>query len=36
MWESGDPASLDANYFTNTLGGFGQYYRTAMQAILNW
>lgn len=33
MWESGDPASLDANYFINTLGGFGQYYRTAMQAM---
>jgi hypothetical protein len=33
MWQSSDPASLDANYFNNTLGGFGQYYRTAMQAM---
>lgn len=33
IWESGDPISLDADYFQNKLGGFGQYYRTAMQAM---
>lgn len=33
-WESeDDPVSLDQAYFQNTLGGFGQYYRTAMQAM---
>ena len=33
MWESGDPVSLDVDYFNNKLGGFGQYYRTAMRAM---
>ncbi len=33
LWESGDPISLDFDYFNNKLGGFGQYYRTAMQAM---
>lgn len=33
FWESGDPISLDANYFQNNLGGFGQYYATAMRAM---
>lgn len=33
IWESGDPVSLDAEYFSHTLGGFGQYYRTAMHAM---
>ncbi len=33
MWESGDPISLDIDYYKNKLGGFGQYYRTAMQAM---
>ena len=33
MWENGDPASLDFTYFKNRLGGFGQYYRPAMQAM---
>lgn len=32
-WESGDPISLDMDYFQNKLGGFGQYYRTAMQVM---
>ena len=32
-WEAGDPVSLDADYFRNTLGGFGQYYLTAMQTM---
>lgn len=32
-WETGDPVSLDVNYFKNSLGGFGQYYVTAMQVI---
>lgn len=30
---SGDLISLDQDYFTNKLGGFGQYYRTAMEAM---
>lgn len=33
LWESGEPISLDFDYFNNKLGGFGQYYRTAMQAM---
>ena len=33
MWESSDPSPLDVDYFNNKLGGFGQYYRTAMQAM---
>lgn len=33
IWESSDPTSLDAKYFQNDLGGFGQYYRTAMQTM---
>lgn len=33
FWQSGDPISLDQNYFQNKLGGFGQYYRTAMQVM---
>lgn len=33
IWQSGDPAPLDASYFNNSLGGFGQYYRSAMQAM---
>jgi len=33
IWSSGDPISLDAPYFKNELGGFGQYYRSAMQAM---
>lgn len=32
-WGESDPVSLDANYFQNKLGGFGQYYFTAMQAL---
>jgi hypothetical protein len=32
-WEASDPVSLDTHYFQNTLGGFGQYYLTAMQAM---
>jgi hypothetical protein len=32
-WEAGDPVSLDTHYFQNSLGGFGQYYLTAMQAM---
>src|SRR5262249_35414876 len=32
-WNSGDPISLDQNYFGNLLGGFGQYYGTAMSAM---
>ena len=32
-WESGDPVSLDQDYFQNTLGGFGQYYRTSMDVM---
>lgn len=32
-WEAGDPVSLDTHYFENKLGGFGQYYLTAMQAM---
>lgn len=31
FWKSEEIASLDQDYFQNTLGGFGQYYRTAMQ-----
>ena len=30
-WESSDVISLEQNYFINRLGGFGQYYRTAME-----
>ena len=33
IWNSGDPMSLDFPYFNHTLGGFGQYYRSAMQAM---
>ncbi|MBC8492824.1 MAG: hypothetical protein H8D43_03485 [Chloroflexi bacterium] len=33
IWNSGDPLSLDVTYFKHTLGGFGQYYRSAMQAM---
>lgn len=32
-WDTGDPVSLDTHYFQNSLGGFGQYYLTAMQAM---
>lgn len=32
-WGDSDPASLDVSYFKNKLGGFGQYYFTAMQAL---
>lgn len=32
-WQTGDPISLDQDYFQNKEGGFGQYYRTAMQAM---
>jgi hypothetical protein len=32
-WEGGDPVSLDVNYFNNSLGGFGQYYYTAMRVM---
>ncbi|MBM3137836.1 MAG: hypothetical protein FJZ98_06575 [Chloroflexi bacterium] len=32
-WDDNDPVSLDVNYFQNKLGGFGQYYFTAMQAL---
>ena len=32
-WESGSVISLDQPYFQNTLGGFGQYYRAAMEAL---
>lgn len=32
-WEADDPVSLDVDYFVNNLGGFGQYYLTAMQAM---
>lgn len=31
FWKSEEIASLEQDYFQNTLGGFGQYYRTAMQ-----
>jgi len=33
IWNSGDPISLDFPYFKHKLGGFGQYYRSAMQAM---
>jgi hypothetical protein len=33
IWCSSDPISLDTHYFGNDLGGFGQYYLTAMQAL---
>lgn len=33
FWEFGDPVPLDQEYFQNKEGGFGQYYRTAMQAM---
>jgi hypothetical protein len=33
IWQTGDPVSLDEAYFGNSLGGFGQYYRPAMQAL---
>lgn len=33
IWDSGEPISLDAHYFQNKLGGFGQYYRPAMQTM---
>ena len=32
-WKADDPVSLDVDYFVNKLGGFGQYYLTAMQAM---
>lgn len=32
-WSSGDPVSLDFDYFGNKLGGFGQYYRPAMETL---
>lgn len=32
-WDTSDPVSLDVSYFQNTLGGLGQYYLTAMQAM---
>lgn len=32
-WEASDPVLLDVPYFQNQLGGFGQYYLTAMQAM---
>ena len=32
-WNEGDPASLDVDYFGNPLGGFGQYYATAMRTM---
>lgn len=32
-WDSGDPISLEQNYFQNKLGGFGQYYFTSMQIM---
>ena len=32
-WEEGDIISLDQNYFQNKLGGFGQYYGTAMEVM---
>jgi len=32
-WDSGDPVSLDRNYFGNKLGGFGQYYRPVMETM---
>lgn len=33
IWENGDPVSLDADYFQNQLGGFGQYYRPVMETM---
>lgn len=33
MWEKSEPVDLDFDYFQNTLGGFGQYYGTAMRAM---
>jgi hypothetical protein len=32
-WDASDPISLDIAYFKNSLGGFGQYYLGAMQAM---
>ena len=32
-WETSDPMSLDVSYFKDSLGGFGQYYLGAMQAM---
>ncbi len=32
-WEKDDPISLAIKYFENPLGGFGQYYQTAMQVM---
>ncbi len=32
-WDATDPVSLDVKYFNNPLGGFGQYYVTAMQVM---
>lgn len=32
-WEASDPVSLDTHYFENNMGGFGQYYLTAMQTL---
>jgi len=32
-WDASELVSLDANYFQNKLGGLGQYYLTAMQAM---
>lgn len=33
FWESGDPISLDLDYFGNPMGGFGQYYRPVMETM---
>ncbi len=33
FWGDKESASLDQHYFNNNMGGFGQYYRTAMQAM---
>lgn len=33
FWGDADETHLDHDYFQNTLGGFGQYYRTAMQVM---
>lgn len=33
FWQGSDPVSLDVGYFGHKLGGFGQYYNTAMAAM---
>ena len=33
LWGKKDPTSLDQDYFQNKEGGFGQYYRIAMQTM---